>query len=301
MLNLHLIRIFYAVVQEDSFSGAANALHISQPAVSQGVRELEGQLGLTLIDRVLSRKGQQGRKIHLTASGSAMFDHSRGIFALEKAAIDDIAARVGLHTGRLTLGASTTVAGYWLPATIAEFARRYPDIDVTVRVANTQVISEWLLDCQLDLAIVEGDVDDTRIESRHWRDEGLSLVAGADSQLPESGNAIAELNRACWIQREEGSGTRSVCERLLTQLDIVPKTTLQIASNEGIARCVTNGMGVALLPRVVISELLELERLQEIALPGGEHLSRSLYELRFLDRPLSPPAQAFADMLHHKG
>jgi len=60
-------------------------------------------------------------------------------------------------------------------------------------------------------------------------------------------------------------------------------------------------MGVALLPRVVISELLELERLQEIALPGGEHLSRSLYELRFRDRPLSPPAQAFADMLHHKG
>jgi len=293
LLNLHLIRIFYTVVQEDSFSGAANALHISQPAVSQGVRELEGQLGLTLIDRALSRTGQQGRKIHLTASGSALFDHSRGIFALEKAAIDDIAARVGLHTGRLTLGASTTVAGYWLLASIAEFARRYPDIDVTVRVANTQVISEWLLDCQLDLAIVEGDVNDTRIECRHWRDEGLSLIAGTDSQLCESGNAIRELNFACWIQREEGSGTRSVCERLLRQLGILPTTTLQIASNEGIARCVTNGMGVALLPRVVTSELLELERLQEIALPGGEHLSRSLYELRFRDRPLSPPAQAF--------
>ncbi|MFT7291940.1 MAG: DNA-binding transcriptional LysR family regulator [Marinobacter psychrophilus] len=298
MLNLHLMRIFYTVVQEGSFSGAATVLHISQPAVSQGVRELESQLGLTLVDRMQSRKSQHSQKVQLTAGGSAVFDHARGIFALEKAAVDDIEARVGAHIGNLTLGASTTVAGYWLPAAIAEFARRYPNINMKVRVANTRVISEWLLDCQLDLAIVEGDVEDPRIESRHWRDEGLLLVAGTEWAQGEG--ALERMNSGCWVQREEGSGTRSVCDRLLASLGIIPKTTLQIASNEGIARCVTNGMGFALLPRVVINELLELERLQEVALPGAEQLSRSLCELRFRDRPLSPSAQAFADILHNK-
>jgi len=292
------MRIFYTVVQEGSFSGAATVLHISQPAVSQGVRELENQLGLTLIDRIQSRKSQHGQKVQLTAGGSALFDHARGIFALEKAAVDDIEARVGAQIGSLTLGASTTVAGYWLPAAIAGFARRYPDIKVNVRVANTRVISDWLLDCQLDLAVVEGDVADPRIECRHWRNEGLLLVA--DAQWAQGEGVLGRLNSGCWVQREEGSGTRSVCDRLLAGLGVVPKATLQIASNEGIARCVTNGMGFALLPRVVVSELLELERLQEVALPGAEHLSRSLSELRFRDRPLSPSAQAFADMLHSK-
>jgi DNA-binding transcriptional LysR family regulator len=292
------MRIFYTVVQESSFSGAATVLHISQPAVSQGVRELESQLGLTLVDRIQSRKSQHGQKIQLTADGRAVFDHARGIFALEKAAVDDIDARVGAHTGNLTLGASTTVAGYWLPVAIAGFARRYPGIKVNVRVANTQVISEWLLDCQLDLAIVEGDVQDPRIKSRHWRNEGLLLVAGAE--WVQGGGVLERLNSGCWIQREEGSGTRSVCDRLLASLGVIPTTTLQIASNEGIARCITNGMGFALLPRVVVSELLELERLQEVALPGAEHLSRSMCELRFRDRPLSPSAQAFADILHNK-
>ncbi|HEV8078756.1 MAG TPA: LysR family transcriptional regulator, partial [Marinobacter sp.] len=186
-------------MQEGSFSGAATVLHISQPAVSQGVRELENQLGLTLIDRIQSRKSQHGQKVQLTAGGSAVFDHARGIFALEKAAEDDIEARVGAQIGNLTLGASTTVAGYWLPAAIAEFARQYPGIKVNVRVANTRVISEWLLNCQLDLAVVEGDVADPRIECRHWRNEGLLLVAGA--QWVQGEGVLGRLNGGCWVQR----------------------------------------------------------------------------------------------------
>src|SRR5438309_11871436 len=116
-INLHLLRIFCAVAEHKSFSRAADTLFVSQPAVSKAVRELERQLELPLLER-----GAAGAKgVRLTANGAALFDHGRGIFALERAAAEDIRARVGLKRGRLAVGASTTIAGYWLPPYAAAY------------------------------------------------------------------------------------------------------------------------------------------------------------------------------------
>ena len=104
-LNLHLLRVFFAVAEQRSFSRAAESLFISQPAVSRAVRELEHQVDLALIER--GGGGAKGRRgIRLTESGQALFEHARAIFAMERAASEDIRARVGLKRGTLAVGAS---------------------------------------------------------------------------------------------------------------------------------------------------------------------------------------------------
>ena len=151
-MNLHLLRIFAAVAEHRSFSRAASALFISQPAVSKAVRQLEQQLDLPLLER-----GAGGaRGVRLTESGQALFEHARGIFALERAATEEVRARVGLKQGRLGVGASTTIAGYWLPSYAAQFARQVPGAQLQIRVGNTQAVTAALIGCEIDLALVEG-------------------------------------------------------------------------------------------------------------------------------------------------
>jgi len=294
-MNLHLARIFYAVARTGSFSRGAESLHISQSAASKAVRELEAQLDLPLIERG-GPKGKQGRGLRLTEGGQVLFEHARGIFALEAAALDDLRARSGLSRGRLVIGASTTVAGYWLPPYVAQFSARFPEIEVQVVVGNTQVIGQGLLDCRMDVAVVEGALNDPGIASMPWREEDLVLVAASGSALASGAKADAEeLGAQRWLMREPGSGTREVSQRLLHERGIAPANMLEMGSNEAIARAVAHGAGIALLPLVVVQDLLALGKLA--AVTGQGACRRPLFRLQRSQRPLSPPAQAFSALL----
>lgn len=292
-MNLHLLRIFFAVAREQRFSRAAEALHISQPAVSKGVRELEHQLDTALIERNRRKDG-----VRLTDMGQVLFEHATGIFALEKAAREDVQSRLGLNRGSLTIGASTTIAGYWLSTHLAAFAARYPDIDIDVRTGNTGQVSQWLLDCEVDVALVEGPVQDQRLACRHWRDDELAIITP-----PASGNGeyaftmIPELAEARWIIREAGSGTRRATEHLLDEWGIALKYQMTMGNNEAVLDAVSHGLGVALLPLVVARSHLDLGHVERLPIERGAALQRPLYELVFIDRPASPPAQAFSQML----
>lgn len=293
-MNLHLLRIFYTVVEQQSFSGAAAALFISQPAVSKGVRELEHQLGLPLIER--GAKGAKG--VRLTESGTALYDHARGIFALERAAQEDVQARVGLRRGRLAVGASTTIAGYWLPAFTASFMQQYPAIELHVVTGNTQAIAQTLINCDIDIALVEGPVQDPRISATHWRDDELQIVAAPASPLARARSvAAAELNEQLWLLREPGSGTREVTEALMRTHAIEPRRSIEFGANEGIARCVAAGLGVAMLPARVVRELILVEEVKALRLAGAAALMRPLFLLQSRDRPPSPLVNAFCRVL----
>jgi LysR family transcriptional regulator, transcriptional activator of the cysJI operon len=299
-LNLHLLRIFFEVAERRSFSRAAETLFISQPAVSKAVRELERQLDLPLFER--GTGGTKGAKgLQLTVSGAVLFDHARGIFALERAAAEDLRARAELKRGRLTVGASTTVASYWLPPYVAEFARTYPAIELQIRVANTQAIGRLLIDCQIDVAIVEGEIDDPRIVATHWRDDELQIIAPPHSPLPAKRRPdLDQLNAEVWLLREPGSGTRDVTARLMQNLKIEPRRTIELGSNEGIARAVAAGLGVAMLPVRVVRELTRLGEIKTLNPPTSTPLLRPLFLLQLKQRPLSPPLRVFCDSLRQE-
>src|SRR5947209_8580361 len=289
-INLHLLRVFFAVAEQRSFSRAAETLFVSQPAVSKAVRELERQLELPLLER-----GAAGAKgVRLTENGAALFDHARGIFALERAATEDIRARVGLKRGRLSVGASTTIAGYWLPPYAAAYVGQFPSIELRIGVGNTQTIGHALIDCEFDVALVEGVVNDPRIVATRWRDDKLQIIAHSDAALSRRRKpTLQELNDQVWLLRESGSGTREVTEQMMREHGISPKRTIELGSNEGIARAVASGAGIAMLPARVLRELIMLEQVKALNYPGDSALVRPLFLLHLKDRPSSPLTRAF--------
>ena len=298
-INLHLLRIFCAVAEHRSFSRAATALFVSQPAVSKAIRALERQLDLPLVER--GGGGPRGAKgVRVTESGQALFEHGRGIFALERAATEEMRARVGLKRGRLVVGASTTIAGYWLPPYAALFAGLHPAVQLQIRVGNTQSIGRALVDCEIDLALVEGLIDDRRIEASRWRDDELQIVVSGAAPLARRRRpGRAELNAQVWLLREPGSGTREVTDRMMLAHRIEPGRTVEFGSNEGIARAVAAGLGVAMLPARVIRELTRMGEVKALAFPHptAPALMRPLYLLQLKERPPSPLVRGFCELL----
>lgn len=295
-INLHLLRIFYTVIKHNSFSEAALALCISQPAVSKAVKELEYQLSLPLIER--NTKSRQTKRIRLTENGQIIFEHARGIFALENAAIDDIRQRTELKRGRLIIGASTTVAGYWLPPYLGHFYEKYPAIQLNIRVGNTLSMCQALIDCDIDLALVEGPVMVDRLEVIPWQHDQLFTIVPQNSPLLHDKNiTLATLNQHTWLHREIGSGTHDVTENMLSTSHIQPLHTIEFASNEGIARSVVAGLGIAILPFKVVAELIQIGKVTILTTALIPPRNRQLSLLRLKNRSASPLVQAFCDTL----
>ena len=227
--------------------------------------------------------------------------HLLRIFALERAAEEEVRARVGLQRGRLSVGASTTIAGYWLPAYAAEFSRQFPAVQLQIRVGNTQAIGQALIDCEVDLALVEGQVNDARIAAAHWRDDELQIIAPPDAALARRRRpAVSELNAQVWLVREPGSGTREVADRLLNAQAIEPERTIEFGSNEGIARAVAAGLGIAMLPLRAVRELVRMGELCTVTplRSSAKALTRPLLLLQLRERPASALSRAFCELLN---
>lgn len=286
-MNLHLLRIFVSVVEAGSFSRAAEALEISQPAVSKAVRELESQLETLLLDR-------QGRFFKPSEPGHALYDYGRSIFALEREAQETLAAFYGLERGRLTIGASTTIGTYWLPPLIAEFHARHPHIEIRLLSENTKQIVELLIDCRLDVALVEGQVSDSRVEARNWFKEDMVVIA-ADSPTRVMQEPVVS-QQSVWVVREQGSGSREATEALLRELDIRPPHTIEVGSNEAIVQTVSSGIGLGLVPRICARDQLRLGQVKQVDI-GRPVIERQLYRVRLPHRTISQAGIAFEAML----
>ena len=290
-LPLHHLRLFHAVAERRGFSRAAEALHISQPAVSKAVRELEGQVGTPLLER-----GPGG--VRLTEAGAALAARATELFAVERAAEEELRALRGLAGGSLRVGASTTVATYYLPPLLAAFHASHPGVTLALTSANTQAVLELLARREIEVALVEGPVDDPGFAVTPWHVEPMLFVAAPTHRLARRRRAIAaaELSEEIFVVREPGSGTREVVERALAQAGIVPRRTLEVGSTEAIKQVVAAGLGVAMVAEAAAADQIALGRLTVLAVGGGGHL-RVLSRVAVPGRRPSPPAAAFDRLL----
>ena len=284
-MNLHLLRIFVCAVEENSFTKAADQLGISQPAVSKAVRELESQLDTLLLER-------QGKYFKPNEAGQVLYDYGKSLFAMEREASEVLRAFKNLERGRLIVGASTTVASYWLAPYLKKFSDKHPGVDIQVVGANTESVAQLLLDCKVDVALVEGEVNDERIETRLWRTEEMVAIAPS----LENSARKRELEQQVWILREQGSGSRNVAEQLLLNMGIQAQRTLEMNSNEAIIQAVAAGCGVGIVPKITARDQLALRRVKRFALGSGK-MERPLFRLRLPHRPLSNAALAFEALL----
>ena len=285
-MNLRFLRAFAAVAEQRSFSRAADALNVTQPAISRAVTELERELGVPLIERLSRGAG-------LTEAGTSLYEHARIIFGAENAAIEQLALLSGLDAGSLRIGASTTIATYVLPRYLAEFHRAHPAVELSVASANTHDVAALLLEHALDIALVEGPTHDKRIDVDPWQEDELVVIAGATHPMASRRRVLLhDLADQLFIVRERGSGTREVAEHALKRHRFTPKRTLEVGSTEAIKRTVAAGLGLAIVSGVAAADQIVAGTLH--VLPIGKFaVSRTFSILSLPGRQPSAAAVAF--------
>src|SRR6266508_597090 len=239
-LNLHRLWIFMQVVECGGFSAAAQKLYMSQPSVSNQVRQLERSLHATLIDR-------SGARIRPTAEGDVLMEYARRVFLLADEAVSAIQQVSGLKTGRLVVGGTTTVGTYLLPQLLAGFRREHPGVECDIYVGNAVQVMKHLVDGEIGLAVFAGKPTATQLVMVPILSERLVLVTAPDHPLAGKTVAPAELAEERFLLRERGSSTRDEAEEALDQWDLVTVQRSEMWGPETLKQSVSAGLGVALI------------------------------------------------------
>jgi DNA-binding transcriptional LysR family regulator len=289
-MNRNHLALFHAVARAGSISRGAAEARVSQPAVSKQIAELEDALGVRLLDRL-------PRGCRLTDAGRILADYVQRWRALENDATRAIEEYRGLKRGRLTVGASLTIGGYLLPGVLAEFHRRFPDIELQVQTANTQNIQRALLEGAIELGLTEGPLESAELESTvFFQDELVAIAPAGHPLLRRRGVTAREICREPFILREEGSGTRAVVERALRRTGLKLDPLLSLASPEAIKNAVAAGMGLAIVSRLIVALELQAGSLGVIPLKDLT-MHRPLHRQRVRGRSQSPAMARFLEVL----
>lgn len=290
-INLHLLRLFRTVAECRSFSRAAEALNISQPAVSKGVRELESQLGCVLMER-------NPGGIGLTEAGSLLLAHAVDLFAVERRAEEDLQSLRGLAQGELHVGASTTIATYVLPRILGAFQDAHPDLQLRLTSANTQEVVERLLAREIDVALVEGPVEHPSLTAHDWLSDDLVVIVAPDHPLAQMRKTLvpADLDQVRHIVREPGSGTGEVVTAALEACGIRPERVMEVGSTEAIKQVVAAGLGIAMVSAAAAKDQIALGLLKVLSVEGLA-LRRPLYRLTLNGQHLKFAAAAFEQFI----
>ncbi|MBX6352973.1 MAG: LysR family transcriptional regulator [Thermoflavifilum sp.] len=257
------LETFVAVVEHGGFTHAANALHATQPAVSQQVRLLEQYLGVQLLERTTKR-------VRLNRAGEVVYYYAKQILQLQRQMERTVQELSGDVAGRMTIGASYTFGECVLPHLVARFLQRYPRVEPVIEIANTQRVMACVEAGTFDLGIVEGDVvprDGLLVEP--LATDAMVVVAAVNHPLcnvrPVSVEMLAE---TAWLIREPGSGTRFHQDRFLEQLGIVPRRIMSLGSTQVIKEGVEAGLGITLLSACAVRRELQHGSLCVLATPG---------------------------------
>ena len=280
---------FLAVVRHGSVTGAAEELVVTQPSVSAAVSALERELGVDLTERV-------GRSIRPTASGEAYARYAADVLALldEGSKVAAEVAEGGSAPLRVT--AVTTAGEYLLPTLLHSFRERQPEIEVTVHVGNREEVFRRLEAHEADVAISGQAPTGRGFDGTAFLDNEFVLITSPDDALANRAwVAVDELASTPWLMREEGSGTRRLCETYLNSHQLEPPI-LTLGSNGAIKSAAAMGLGVALQSREAVALELEIGLLKTIR-PRGGLPKRSWYVVRSTVGPGSEATKAFTEFV----
>ena len=234
-MRLTQLRSFHAVARAGGFTGGARLLHISQPTVTTQVRFLEEAYGVELFYR-------RGHKVTLTPLGEQLYSLAKKIFALEGDTVHLLEDSGELKSGQLRVGA---VGPFHVTEMLARFNQRFPGLEVSVRVGNSQVVQQDLLDYRTDVAVLAQVTDDPRFHSVPYSRHPIVLSVHRSHRFGKRASVrIAELQGEGLLMREAGSTTRKALEDALARAGVTPRVTMEIGSREAIREAVIMGVGV---------------------------------------------------------
>jgi len=284
-LDLQALRIFKAVADEQSITRAAAQLHYVQSNVTTRLRNLETELGVPLFDRA-------GGRLLITPAGVKLRSYAERLLKLAEEAQDSIIEGDGPR-GSLAIGAMETTAAARLPRMLAAFHAEHPAVDLVIETGPTAHLLKQVIDFRLDAALVGGTVKHAALASRPVFDEELMLIASA-AQPPV--RAPADVARATPVVFRAGCSYRRRLEQWLESGGVVPRRAIELGTFEGIIGCVAAGMGVALMPRLIVEQRRLRGLVSVHAVPARFASIRTQLVWR-RDAPASPARNAFLDML----
>lgn len=257
------MQVFHAVAKHLSFTKAADALFMTQPAVTAQIRQFEALYGTRLFDRA------QGR-ISLTAPGAMVLEYAERILAQSAELDQRLREASGEISGLLLVGASTTIADFLLPPVFGAFKASYPSVVPRLFVANSVAVQDRVAERTLDLGFIEGDSHLPTLASDPCCEDELRVVCAPAHPLTKL-RAVepAALAAHAYISREPGSGTREVVDHYLRKAGLKPETlrlTMEVGSPEAIKGLVATGMGFAILSRASVTKEIRLGLLAAVPL-----------------------------------
>ena len=288
-MDLRRLEVFAKVAELGSFSRAAEALFLTQPTVSEHIRALEMEVGLSLLDRL-------GRGATPTPAGRVLLDYARRMLKLAEEARQAIDHFQGRMSGTLVVGGSTIPGEYVLPALMGQFKAKYPDIAITLRVGSSRQVSEWVDEGRVELGVVGARPLLRALIARALMTDELVVVVPAGH--PWAGRktvALADVRAEPLIVREPGSGSREALERALheagTDLDAF-RVSGEIGSTQAVKQAVRAGVGITIISRRAVEDecragLVSCVKVRDLK------VSRSFYLVTHRERTRSPLAEAF--------
>jgi DNA-binding transcriptional LysR family regulator len=290
-MELHQLEAFEAVVAYRSFTRAAESLYLTQPAVTRQIAALEAELKTRLFDRL-------GRTVQMTAAGEALHRYAEQIVRLAREAqhaVTDIETGVA---GRLTVGASNTLATYVLPPLLRRFRESHPRVEIAVHTGASAQVLEMVRRNEADIGLVTAEVSDAAFLVTTLADfETCVVVPPAHPLAARASVGAAELAGYPLILMEAGTNLRTYVDRLLSTAGVAEQVALELDNVEAIKRMVEAELGLSLLPQVAVQREVEAGRLVALPLRDVPRAHRRIALVHRRDKYLSAALRAFMRLL----
>ena len=283
------MKVFEAVARLGSYTRAAEELHLTQPAVSMQIKQLEENAGLPLFE-------QLGKKIYLTQAGQEMQHYCRSI-AQQLDEVDKVIAEMkGVKRGRLVIAVAST-ANYFAARLLATFSQRYPQVTISLDVTNREGLLDHLDANDIDMVIMGRPPEGLDLIAEPFTENPLVVIAAPTHPLVATEHIPLEwLQQETFVVREQGSGTRTAMERFFAEKRVRLSTGMEMSSNEAIKQAVQAGLGLGIVSIHTLQLELETKRLAVLDVEFFPIL-RHWYVVHRQGKRLSPVAQLFKEFV----
>ena len=261
------LKTFITVVEVKNFTKAAEQLNLSQPSVSNHIKNLENYFGVTLINRSVKQKS-----IFITERGYILYKKAKEIVSLLETTYMEIQNKSDSIKGSIKVGASLTIGEYVLPDFLAYFSKKYPDIDIEIVIENTATICNELKDVILDVGLIEGTSSSSSFEQEYFSKDEMVLAFPYNNNIMGEKFSFGKLQNQRWIAREEGSGTREFLNMFLGVNELTPENIMILGSNYAVKEAVKNNLGITIISKLVAAPAVENKEIHTIDL--GENYIR---------------------------
>lgn len=290
-MNLNQLKIFYFAAKYGNLSLAAEALYITQPAVTKGIQRLQEYYGVKFVNRF-------GKKLALTDAGEILYDIAEKIFEMESQAEESISDFQQQKRGHIRIHSSESFGAYYLPSIINRFSKANPHIRISVNILPTEQVVENSISLNNDLGFISSPVEHNKVTVREVLEDRLVIVAPPDHPLTRKGSLEPrDLKGQSMIMHEKGSATRIFVDDFIRKNDISITIPLELSSNMAIKKAVQERIGIAMISRKIVSEEIQRGELKAI-LFSNQQMKRKFYMVHHKDKYFSEPLKSLIEIMY---